>query len=298
MISVEASTPHQEQVLHNITWELKFQMLLEFQARNYHIKFTEVNATQLLYSWARNERQLYKKDTHSYDTLHSKRLTELGFQYSLNRKQTTFSEGLVFIKKFVKQHGHCVLPTRYPQNQQLAHWAKYLRREGHTLFTTGTSKVKLEKAMELVELGFYKNKNVFEGAQGVLDFYNKTFKKTPPVETQVILPHASADVVHPQDIEPFSVAEVIDPQEAEEISITIMKPTKVIYGNISLRIDISQTKKAPSQLQKPFAMTLEFAQKSREYPNKVDIPLLKQAAESFLPEINKRDDIAADESMY
>jgi hypothetical protein len=45
-------------------------------------------------------------------------------------------------------------------------------------------------------------------------------------------------------------------------------------------------------------MTLEFAQKSRESPHKVEIPLLKQAAESFLPEMNKRDDIAAAESMY
>jgi ribonucleotide monophosphatase NagD (HAD superfamily) len=72
------------------------------------------------------------------------------------------------------------------------------------------------------------------------------------------------------------VAEVIDPQEAEESSIIIVKPTKFIYGNTSLRIEIiSQTKKAPTQLQKPSAMTLEFAQKSRESPNKVEIPLLK-----------------------
>jgi hypothetical protein len=138
MFSVEESTPHQEQVLHNSTWEVKFQMLLEFQARNYHVKVTQVNATQMLYSWVRNERQLYKKDPQSYEPLHYKRLTELGFQYSLNRKQTTFSEVLVFITEFVKQHGHCGVPTRYPQNQQLAHWAKYLRHESHKLFTTGT----------------------------------------------------------------------------------------------------------------------------------------------------------------
>jgi hypothetical protein len=52
--------------------------------------------------------------------------------------------------------------------------------------------------MELAELEFYQNKNGFEGAHDVLDFYNKTFKKTPNVETQVILAHASAEVVHPQ----------------------------------------------------------------------------------------------------
>jgi hypothetical protein len=114
--------------------------------------------------------------------------------------------------------------------------------------------------MELAELGFYKKNNIFEGAQDVLDFYNNTFKKTSPVETQAVLHHASAEVVHPQEMEPFAVVEVIDLQKAEESSITNVKPTKVIYGSISLRIDISQTNKAPTQVHKPFAITLEFAQ--------------------------------------
>jgi hypothetical protein len=54
-------------------------------------------------------------------------------------------------------------------NQKLAHWDKYLRREKRKLFTTGTSKVKLEKAIELVELRFHKKKNIFEGVQDVLE---------------------------------------------------------------------------------------------------------------------------------
>jgi hypothetical protein len=144
--------------------------------------------------------------------------------------------------EFVKQHGHYVVPTRYPQNQQLAHWAKYVCRENRKLSTTGTSKVKLEKAMELAELGFYKNKNGLDGAQDVLEFYNKPFKKTSHVETEIIIPCESAEVVHPQEMEPFAVADVIDPQEAEESSITI--------------IDIAQTKKASTQVQNPFAVTL------------------------------------------
>jgi hypothetical protein len=131
----------------------------------------------------------------------------------------------------------------------------------------------------------------------VLDFYKKTFKKTSPVETQVILPHAGAEVVHPQEMEPFAVEEVIDPQEVEESSVNIVKPTKVTYGNISLHIDISKTKKDPTQVQKPFALTQEFAQKARESSRKVEIPLLKQAAESFVPVMNKIDGIVAAESM-
>jgi hypothetical protein len=129
--------------------------------------------------------------------------------------------------------------------------------------------------MELAELEFYKKYNAFDGAQDVLDFYNRTFKKKSPVEVEVILPHASAEVVHPQEMEHFSIPEVIDRQEAEKSFITIVKPTKVIYGTISLRIDIAQTKKTPAQVQKRFAVNLEFVQKSRESPNKVEIPLLK-----------------------
>jgi hypothetical protein len=124
MISAEASTAHQEQVMHTSTWEVKFQMLLEFQARNNHNKATQGNTTQLIYSWVRDERQLYKKDHQSYNPLHYKRLTELGFQYSLNKKQIIFSEGLVFLTEFVKQHGHCDVLIHYTQNQQLAHWSR------------------------------------------------------------------------------------------------------------------------------------------------------------------------------
>jgi hypothetical protein len=94
-------------------------------------------------------------------------------EYSLNMKHTTFSEGLVFLLEFFKQHGRCVVPTRYPQNQQLFHWSKYLHCESRKLFTTGTPKVNLENAMELAELGFYKKKNGFEGAQDLLDFYKQ-----------------------------------------------------------------------------------------------------------------------------
>jgi hypothetical protein len=41
-------------------------------------------------------------------------------------------------------------------------------------FSQQGHKKKFEKAMKLAELGFYKKKNRFEGAQDVLDFYNKT----------------------------------------------------------------------------------------------------------------------------
>jgi hypothetical protein len=60
IISAKASTAHQEQLLHNTTWEVNCQMLLECQARNNHIKVTQGNATELIYSWVRSERQLYK----------------------------------------------------------------------------------------------------------------------------------------------------------------------------------------------------------------------------------------------
>jgi hypothetical protein len=41
--------------------------------------------------------------------------------------------------------------------------------------------------MELEELGFCNKKHRFEGAQKVLDLYNKTFKKIPPVEAKMTI---------------------------------------------------------------------------------------------------------------
>jgi hypothetical protein len=102
MISAEASTAHQEQAVHNSTWEVKLQIILEFQARENHINVTQGNSNHLIYSWTRNERQLYKKDSQLYNPLHYKRLTELGFQYSINNKQTTFSDALCTLLQLSK----------------------------------------------------------------------------------------------------------------------------------------------------------------------------------------------------
>jgi hypothetical protein len=63
-----------------------------------------------------------------------------------------------------------VVPTYYPLDQQLTDWVKYLHHISRKLFTRGTSTDKLEKAMELAELGFCKKKNEFEGAYDVIDF--------------------------------------------------------------------------------------------------------------------------------
>jgi hypothetical protein len=75
--------------------------------------------------------------------------------------------------------------------------------------------------------------------------------------------------------------EAIDAQDTEESSISIVIAKQFICGYIRLCIDIAQSKKAPSQVQKAFAITLELTQNSMTSPNKVDIPLLKEVVESF-----------------
>jgi hypothetical protein len=54
-----------------------------------------------------------------------------------------------------------------------------------------------------------------------MEFYNKTFKKKTPMENEVILLHASAEVVHPREMEPFDVAEVIDPHEQNKAPLLL-----------------------------------------------------------------------------
>jgi hypothetical protein len=117
------------------------------------------------------------------------------------------------------------------------------------------------------------------------------------VEIEVILPHASAEVLHPKDMEPFLWQRLLIPKRQKKAHLLFLNQQKS-YVETLVCIGISQIKKAPAQVHKPFAMTLKCVQKSRESPHKVDIPLLKEAAESFVPGIKKRDDFASAESMY
>jgi hypothetical protein len=62
------------------------------------------------------------------------------------------------VKHFVKEHGHCKIPTVYPPNQVLARWAKRQRYQ-RTLFTSRVagnraSCMTLERIDALNELGF------------------------------------------------------------------------------------------------------------------------------------------------
>jgi hypothetical protein len=69
MSSTAASITQQEEPVRNSTWEVKFKVLREFQAMNNHVKVIQGNSNQHIYSRVRNERQLYKKDPQSCDSL-------------------------------------------------------------------------------------------------------------------------------------------------------------------------------------------------------------------------------------
>jgi hypothetical protein len=85
-----------------------------------------------------------------------KALEDLGFVWDYH---TFFwEERLNDLRAFRDQHLHCSVPAKYPENQQLAIWAKRQRRQFKE-FTQGDrcSNMTLERISKLAGIGFVFN---------------------------------------------------------------------------------------------------------------------------------------------
>jgi hypothetical protein len=99
-------------------------------------------------------------------------------------------------------------------------------------------------------------------------------------------------------MEYFAVAEFIDPQDAEESSISIVKPTKVIYstGTQVSALTYHKSRRPQPKFRNPL-WWLWSLYKSQGNHHTVEISLPKQNADIFIPGMNTRDNFAAAESM-
>ncbi|CAJ1967998.1 unnamed protein product [Cylindrotheca closterium] len=68
---------------------------------------------------------------------------------------TTWSQRLEEVQAFVRQHGHCMIPSDYPPNQKLAKWAKRQRCQ-YQLFQSNPTKSSMtaERIRVLEDFGF------------------------------------------------------------------------------------------------------------------------------------------------
>jgi len=79
-------------------------------------------------------------------------LDALGFVWDSH--EISWIQRLDELHAYKKEHGHCLVPSTYPKNAQLATWVKCQRRQ-YKLFAEGkTSNITQERIDQLVEVGF------------------------------------------------------------------------------------------------------------------------------------------------
>ncbi|WP_257615700.1 helicase associated domain-containing protein, partial [Chlamydia suis] len=126
-------------------WEENFLELQRFQEEHGHCKVPEgYPQNPQLAGWVKTQRKDFKKGKLSEDKI--ARLEELGFVW--NVFEESWEENFLELQRFREEHGHCKVPTRYPQNPQLATWVSSQRKD----FKKG--KISEDKIARLEELGF------------------------------------------------------------------------------------------------------------------------------------------------
>jgi hypothetical protein len=139
-------------------WKQRFQELCAFQKEYGHCCVpSDWPQNQSLAQWVKRQRYQYKKKKEGQHsnmiTEREQALGELGFVWDSHA--VFWEERLGELHAFREKHGHCNVPTRYPENLQLAVWAKCQRRQ-FKLFTQGRSpsNMNLERISKLMSVGF------------------------------------------------------------------------------------------------------------------------------------------------
>jgi hypothetical protein len=145
-------------------WQEKFQELLQFRQGYGHICVPSnwpQNAS--LAHWIKRQRYQYKlKQAGQHSTMTDEResaLEQLGFVWSSH--SAFWEERLNELRAFREKHGHCNVPTKYPENPQLAVWAKCQRRQIKLYLTQAAngkgSHMTLERIAKLIDARFVFN---------------------------------------------------------------------------------------------------------------------------------------------
>jgi hypothetical protein len=145
----------------NSLWKQRVLELLEFHQENGHCCVPSRwprNAS--LAQWVKRQRTNYKlKKGGVHSNLTNDRekvLQDLGFVWDTN--SVFWEDRLNDLRAFREQHLHGNVPPKYPQNQQLAIWAKCQRRQ-FKLFSQADkrSTMSLERISKLAGVGFVFN---------------------------------------------------------------------------------------------------------------------------------------------
>jgi len=138
-------------------WQERFQDLLEFKEEYGHCLVPHDNQDNpQLARWVKRQRYQFNMrkqgKSASITDERIKILNSHGFVWDSH--EAAWEERIRQLKDFVKKHGTGSVPARYPQNPQLATWAKCQRRQ-YKLHNEGKPcNISVERILALDSLGF------------------------------------------------------------------------------------------------------------------------------------------------
>ena len=150
-------------------WHEKFQALVRFFQKHGHAQVPHTSDDDpSLVQWVKRQRHQHKlKKGGHRSALTDERealLEQLGFVWDSHA--STWEERLAELREFAEEHGHCMVPIKFPENQQLATWVKCQRRQ-FKLFCNGRrSNITTKRIRMLASIGFVFNpRNLKSGVE-------------------------------------------------------------------------------------------------------------------------------------
>jgi hypothetical protein len=143
-------------------WQEKFLELVDFKKDHEHCSVpNHWPHNPALAQWVKRQRYQYKlkMDGKRSSMIQDRQtaLDQLGFVWDSHA--TVWEERLNDLIAFREIHGHCIVPTTFPENPQLAVWVKCQRRQFKIMYSTPQhqkikSSMTMDRMRRLTMLGF------------------------------------------------------------------------------------------------------------------------------------------------
>lgn len=150
----------------NKTWEESFELLLEFRQEHGHTNVPKPNKSMSgdehsLSVWADRQRMYYhtcflEKKVSCLTKKRVKQLESIGFDWGTHRVSQTqaWSRRFNELQHYRQQHGHCNVPTVYPENKALGRWVSEQRANFQKQKKGLKSSMTAKRQLALESIGF------------------------------------------------------------------------------------------------------------------------------------------------
>ncbi|CAJ1967452.1 unnamed protein product [Cylindrotheca closterium] len=144
----------------SLCWSKQVQQLIRFKEEHNHCNVPLNYAKDMsLANWTKRQRRQYRlKIEGRHSTMTDERqqvLEQIGFVWDSHA--ASWNERWGQLRDFQKEHGHCLVPKKYPKNQKLAVWVKVQRRQFKLWKRGQSSNITKERVELLNQLNFVFN---------------------------------------------------------------------------------------------------------------------------------------------